>query len=174
MTKIYNKNDDMIETYYIDNNDNHINNMNTINDIHDDPYYNPYEISYIDPNNSTNIDDDDDFYFYNFFTPMVLFTLSMCSIYGLCYVVNKIKSISDNAVNLRENINIDSLNTLIVCDELPENNCSICLEEFKNEDMIKKLNCNHIFHKDCLGTWINNNTNKNNKTCPLCRRVLTV
>ena len=55
-------------------------------------------------------------------------------------------------------------------DELPENNCSICLEEFKNEDILKKLNCTHIFHKDCLGIWINNN----NKTCPLCRRVVEV
>ena len=154
MTKIYN----------IDNNDNNINDINDIND--------PYE--YVAPDNSTNIEVDDDFYFYNFFTPFTLFTLSMCSIYGLYYVVNKIKSISDNADSIRENINIDSLNTLVVCNELPENNCSICLEEFKNEDLLKKLNCNHIFHKDCLGTWINNNTNKNNNTCPLCRRVVTV
>jgi hypothetical protein len=167
----------MTKTYYIDNNDNIDNNINDINDIND-----PYE--YVAPDNSTNIEVDDDFYFYNFFTPFTLFTLSMCTIYGLCYVVNKIKSISDNARGgaharrrareVNENINIDSLNTLVVCNELPENNCSICLEEFKNEDLLKKLNCNHIFHKDCLGTWINNNTNKNNNTCPLCRRVLTV
>ena len=148
----------MTKTYYIDNN---------INDIND-----PYE--YVAPDNSTNIEVDDDFYFYNFFTPFTLFTLSMCTIYGLCYVVNKIKTISDNADSIRENINIDSLNTLIICDELPENNCSICLEEYKNEDVLKKLDCNHIFHKDCLGSWINNNTNKNNKTCPLCRRMMTV
>ena len=61
-------------------------------------------------------------------------------------------------------INIENLNTLIVCNELPENNCSICLDEFKNEDILKKLNCSHIFHKDCLAPWINNN-----KSCPLCR-----
>jgi len=154
----------MTKTYYIDNNDNIDNNINDIND--------PYE--YVAPDNSTNIEVDDDFYFYNFFTPFTLFTLSMCTIYGLCYVVNKIKTISDNADSIRENINIDSLNTLIICDELPENNCSICLEEYKNEDVLKKLDCNHIFHKDCLGSWINNNTNKNNKTCPLCRRMMTV
>ena len=64
-----------------------------------------------------------------------------------------------------KNIDINSLNTLVVCDELPDNTCSVCLDEFKDEDVLVKLNCEHIFHKDCLEPWLNNNRN-----CPLCRQ----
>ena len=125
---------------------------------------------YIDNNtNYTNYTNIDDIYF-NYLSPLPLFILSVCSVYGLCYLFHKIKSLSKNNNSLRENINIDSLNTLVVCEELPENNCSICLEEFKNQDILKKLNCNHIFHKDCLEPWINNN----NLNCPLCRQAVTV
>jgi hypothetical protein len=67
--------------------------------------------------------------------------------------------------NRNRNVDINSINTLVVCDELPDNVCSVCLDEFKEEDVLKKLNCNHIFHKDCLEPWLNNN----NRNCPLCR-----
>ena len=132
--------------------------------------YNHYGHDNLYINNNTNYTNIDDIYF-NYLAPLPLFILSVCSVYGLCYLFNKIKSFNKNDDSLNESINIDSLNTLIVCDELPENNCSICLEEFKNEDILKKLTCDHIFHKDCLQPWINNN---NNKTCPLCRRVVVV
>ena len=72
-----------------------------------------------------------------------------------------IRRISD----LNENINVDSLNTLVICNKLPDNTCSICLDEYKEDDILVKLNCNHIFHKDCLEPWFNDN----NKNCPLCR-----
>jgi len=42
--------------------------------------------------------------------------------------------------------------------------CSICLEIFTNDEKIIKLNCDHIFHLDCIKLWI-----ENNDTCPLCR-----
>ena len=100
--------------------------------------------------------------------PLGIFIFSFLFIYCGCFYINKWKTIKNNSII---QLSMDSLNTLIVYDELPENNCSICLEEFKNEDILKKLNCTHIFHKDCLGIWINNN---NNKTCPLCRRVVEV
>mgnify|MGYP001166723081 CR=1 FL=1 len=77
--------------------------------------------------------------------------------------------IKNNVYNRRRRtfnrINIDSLNTIILCEQLSDNICSVCLDEFKDGDTIKKLNCNHIFHKDCLEPWLNNNRN-----CPLCRQ----
>lgn len=45
-------------------------------------------------------------------------------------------------------------------------NCSICLEEIKNDG--HKTSCNHHFHKKCLSSW--KNTGKN--TCPNCRSNL--
>ena len=75
-----------------------------------------------------------------------------------------IRIIRRNNMGTRQRINVNSLNTLLLCDELPDDSCSICLEDFKTGDNIKKLNCTHIFHKECLEPWLNNNSN-----CPMCR-----
>lgn len=45
-----------------------------------------------------------------------------------------------------------------------QKNCSICLEEYKKNDNVNILKCNHIFHIHCLNLWLCNNS-----TCPLCR-----
>jgi hypothetical protein len=42
--------------------------------------------------------------------------------------------------------------------------CSICLEEFNSEKDISFLDCEHIYHTDCIIEWINKEP-----TCPLCR-----
>lgn len=49
-------------------------------------------------------------------------------------------------------------------DNLLLDECSICLEKYKINDKIIKLNCNHEYHKNCIVLWI-----KNNNTCPHCR-----
>lgn len=46
--------------------------------------------------------------------------------------------------------------------------CSICQESYENEDNIIKLECNHIFHKECLENWLLNY----NCVCPICRRKI--
>lgn len=45
-----------------------------------------------------------------------------------------------------------------------DNDCTICLEEFNNDEEIIKLKCNHLFHLKCIDDWI-----KKNQSCPLCR-----
>ena len=43
--------------------------------------------------------------------------------------------------------------------------CSICREEYDEEDIIRKLNmCNHEFHRICIDEWLTANRN-----CPMCR-----
>ncbi|XP_065858970.1 brassinosteroid-responsive RING protein 1-like [Euphorbia lathyris] len=47
--------------------------------------------------------------------------------------------------------------------------CPVCLDSFKNTDEIRDLcNCDHIFHKECLDTWLDQGC----ITCPLCRSML--
>jgi hypothetical protein len=52
--------------------------------------------------------------------------------------------------------------------------CSICLfpyndlEQQESQEEIIKTNCNHIFHLQCLSTWVN----QNKKTCPVCRNAM--
>ena len=47
--------------------------------------------------------------------------------------------------------------------------CCICLEDIMTTDKnsIITLNCNHVFHEECIQTW---KALKN--TCPICRRSL--
>jgi hypothetical protein len=42
--------------------------------------------------------------------------------------------------------------------------CSICLYGYKEGESLVKLNCSHIYHKDCLFDWF-----KKNRNCPMCR-----
>jgi len=62
---------------------------------------------------------------------------------------------------------IDNLQTLIITNNIIDDVCSICLEEFKYDEELKKLKCAHIFHKECLEPWLDNN----NK-CPICRAII--
>lgn len=43
--------------------------------------------------------------------------------------------------------------------------CSVCFEDFKLDEDVKKLPCEHCFHKDCIVPWL-----KLHGTCPICRK----
>jgi len=55
-------------------------------------------------------------------------------------------------------------------EELKKNNkhnldtCSICFEPFKDKDNCRELTCSHLFHVDCIDTWLAEHI-----TCPVCR-----
>lgn len=44
------------------------------------------------------------------------------------------------------------------------NDCSICLNSIAADEMIYDIPCGHVFHKSCLGKWLDRQT-----SCPLCR-----
>lgn len=48
-----------------------------------------------------------------------------------------------------------------------QNSCTICLGDFVDECLIRKLMCSHIFHKDCIESWIKTNINHSPR-CPVC------
>ena len=58
-------------------------------------------------------------------------------------------------------------NTTIIKHDDPsiKDNCSICLESYDENCIIRKLNCSHIFHKDCIDPWLLKESYK----CPICR-----
>lgn len=45
--------------------------------------------------------------------------------------------------------------------------CPICLSEFTNGDVLIRIPCSHVYHGDCILTWL-----KTNATCPVCRKEL--
>tara|TARA_A100001015_G_scaffold278258_1_gene338287 strand:+ start:798 stop:1244 length:447 start_codon:yes stop_codon:yes gene_type:complete len=54
---------------------------------------------------------------------------------------------------------------ILFTDTLSSDECSICLDKFKKDDKIIKLNCNHTYHFQCISQWF-----KQDITCPICRQ----
>ena len=48
-----------------------------------------------------------------------------------------------------------------------DKNCSICLDDFKDEDEVYQLKCSHVFHKSCFDEWF-----KRSNKCPLCKNII--
>ena len=42
--------------------------------------------------------------------------------------------------------------------------CSVCWDDFKLEEEVRQLKCEHIFHEDCIIPWL-----ELHNTCPVCR-----
>uniref|UniRef100_A0A1A9VZU0 RING-type domain-containing protein n=1 Tax=Glossina brevipalpis TaxID=37001 RepID=A0A1A9VZU0_9MUSC len=42
--------------------------------------------------------------------------------------------------------------------------CTVCLNDFHLNEIIRKLPCNHDFHVDCIDKWL-----KSHHNCPNCR-----
>jgi hypothetical protein len=47
--------------------------------------------------------------------------------------------------------------------------CTICLSVFENGDSIGHLDCNHIFHFECINEWC-----KYKSQCPMCREEVQI
>jgi hypothetical protein len=51
--------------------------------------------------------------------------------------------------------------------------CSICCNSVKYNEYIRKLSCNHVYHKKCIDKWLISLLKKSEKmNCPLCRKIL--
>ncbi|NXM73716.1 RN128 ligase, partial [Serilophus lunatus] len=42
--------------------------------------------------------------------------------------------------------------------------CVVCFEQYKPNDIVRVLTCNHVFHKTCIDPWL-----LEHRTCPLCK-----
>jgi len=73
--------------------------------------------------------------------------------------------------NIQEDVKITvnetAINNLpiIIVEKDIEENCSICMEQFKKENKLIKLDCKHMFHINCIKEYLLNYDYK----CPLCR-----
>jgi hypothetical protein len=74
-------------------------------------------------------------------------------------IVYNLKKICENCINT------DILSSISDISEHVNGECSICYSEYK--DKISKLNCNHIYHKECISPWA-----LKSNTCPLCRQPI--
>lgn len=64
---------------------------------------------------------------------------------------------------------IDACISVVIVDgELSKLSCPICLDDYKTHETVCKTSCEHLFHGDCLNTWLTKRI-----TCPTCRHNLT-
>lgn len=79
----------------------------------------------------------------------------------------------DGLIRTNKNIIIPSRKYETLDNIVKEDNvsCCICLNEYKSEDEISVMNCNHIFHTDCIKEWGNYKTVPD---CAICRDKLKI
>ncbi len=51
--------------------------------------------------------------------------------------------------------------------------CSICLENYKENTYKRTLNCSHHFHKKCIDKWLKK-CDEENIHCPMCRNQYSI
>jgi hypothetical protein len=57
---------------------------------------------------------------------------------------------------------LEKLETMVVTSGM-EGQCAICMGEYQIDEVLRKLPCNHAYHKECIDHWLQNNSTK----CPL-------
>ncbi len=62
---------------------------------------------------------------------------------------------------------LNTLNVLKITNEINEK-CMICIEEMNEDEEYFDIKCKHIFHKNCLETYLKNY----NHICPVCRNEI--
>lgn len=71
-------------------------------------------------------------------------------------------------------INSGNLNTVTCYKDIGDHDCSeaeecaICLCKIDDDDEIRELRCDHLFHRGCLDRWLG----CGGVTCPVCRNRL--
>lgn len=53
----------------------------------------------------------------------------------------------------------------LVLERDQEKLCSICQNDIYDDDIVPKINCGHLYHKECLFVWLQ----RYNIECPICR-----
>lgn len=73
-------------------------------------------------------------------------------------------------IELSTNLHIHSVQGIIYINireqELNQDTCAICLEQFTSNSQVKKLPCRHIFHPECVDQWLIRSVGE----CPVCKR----
>ena len=98
----------------------------------------------------------------------VYFFIGLLMLIGVCigYLCYKISNFYRWVIKKPEQrIQLPTASLKLVIDD-----CCICMEKTSNENWTK-INCGHMFHKNCLLKWINSRR-ENSKTCPICRNTI--
>ena len=83
---------------------------------------------------------------------------------------NTANNTADNTANNTADNTAD--NTTSIITNWNEKECAICYEKIQKNVYIRKLICNHEFHKKCIDKWLFTQFKQHNNvfTCPICRQ----
>lgn len=79
-------------------------------------------------------------------------------------------NMQDVKITLKED-DFNKLKTVVLSKDNNEHahllneNCNICIENYKEGDVITNLFCGHVFHSECIKTWLCGEK----INCPMCR-----
>ena len=87
---------------------------------------------------------------------------------------NEFDSFDDLYSGIKKGLNKNILDNMVITKmknveklDNDKKKCTICLENYKDGDDFIALPCIHIFHSDCIKTWLKNQT-----TCPICKNEI--
>ncbi|XVE53141.1 hypothetical protein DITRI_Ditri02bG0180400 [Diplodiscus trichospermus] len=69
---------------------------------------------------------------------------------------------------LAEQLNLNKIFSYRYCCGGGASDCVVCLCRLRDGEQVRKLDCCHVFHKDCFDGWLDHL----NFNCPLCRSPL--
>jgi len=84
--------------------------------------------------------------------------------YGTVQILRR--PVNDPAFARANAIKIETLPTRTIEDATKEitDQCAICFEPWKEQDVVKTLPCLHYYHTACINQWLGTKL-----TCPTCR-----
>lgn len=71
---------------------------------------------------------------------------------------------NNNAIKIKDLNQYSKLEIYTREENSEEQSCMICLENIESNTIVRKLNCTHYFHYECVDRWF-----ETNKSCPVCR-----
>lgn len=104
-------------------------------------------------------------YYIRLFLPlMLLFMLCLCLPFALLVIriFSPSAGASPAAINSLPTKKFTASTENMNDDDKP--GCAICMDDFKENDELRVMPCNHEFHTTCVDRWL-----AVNQTCPLCR-----
>lgn len=98
------------------------------------------------------------------FSVLMLFGISTCTFrstrYRNSHIVNNISKMTKKQMKKLKKIKFRNE------DSDKYQTCAICLEDYKENEELRILPCEHEYHKNCIDEWLV----KNNSSCPKCRQ----
>jgi Ring finger domain/PA domain len=64
---------------------------------------------------------------------------------------------------------LDANDSTAGIDDDDEPVCAVCLDGFEDGQRVRRLDCTHLYHADCLDPWLAQSSN----CCPICKRAVS-